>query len=47
MVAIALLPSSVICLIYYCIKLPVTNDVARFNAISWVDTMPLPTAVIE
>ena len=31
----------------YSIKLPVPNDVVRLNAISWVDTMSLPTAVIE
>ena len=41
------LSSFVICLMCYCIKLPVTNDVVRFNAISWVDTISLSTAVIE
>ena len=42
-----LLSSTVICLMYYCMIVPVTCDITRFNVISWVGTMSLPTAVIE
>ena len=42
-----LLSSTVICLMYYCMIVPVTGDITRFNVISWVDTMSLPTAVVE
>ena len=42
-----LLSSTVICLMYYCMIVPVTCDGARFNAISWEGKMSRPAAVIE